>query len=59
MVVLFISIALLIILFYGTIFFTEQTREANKENKRKVEFYNRRNIKTEPTIKDYKTTYNS
>jgi hypothetical protein len=59
MVVLFLSIALLIILFYGTIFFTAQTREANKENKRKVEFYNRHNIKTEPTIQDFKTTYNS
>ena len=59
MVVFFISIALLIILFYGTIFFTEQMRQEAKENKRKMEFYNRRNIKTEPTIKDYKTTYNS
>ena len=59
MVVLFISVSLLIILFYGTIFFTEQTRKENKENQRKVEFYNRHNIKTEPTIKDYKTTYNS
>ena len=59
MVVFFVSISLLIILFYATIFFTEQTRQEDKENKRKMEFYNRRNIKTEPTIKDYKTTYNS
>ena len=59
MVVFFISISLLTILFYGSIFFTEQTREANKENKRKMEFYNRINIKTEPTIKDYKTIHNS
>jgi len=59
MVVFFVSISLLIILFYATIFFTEQTRQENKENKRKMEFYNRRNIKTEPTIKDYKTAYNS
>ena len=59
MVVFFVSISLLIILFYATIFFTEQTRQEAKENKRKMEFYNRRNIKTEPTIKDYKTTYNS
>jgi hypothetical protein len=56
MVVFFISISLLIILFYGTIFFTEQTREANKENKRKMEFYNRVNIKGTPFIEDYKGT---
>jgi hypothetical protein len=56
MVVFFISISLLIILFYGTIFFTEQTREANKENKRKMEFYNRVNIKRTPTIQDYERT---
>ena len=56
MVVFFISIAFLIILFYGTIFFTEQTREANKENKRKMEFYNRVNIKGTPTIKNYEGT---
>jgi hypothetical protein len=59
MVVLLISIALLIILFYGTIFFTEQTREANKENKRKMEFYNRVNIKGTPFIEDYKGTSNN
>lgn len=59
MVVTFVSISLLIILFYATIFFTEQTRQEAKENKRKMEFYNKRNIKTEPTIKDYKTTFNS
>jgi hypothetical protein len=59
MVVFFISIALLIILFYGTIFFTEQTREANKENKRKMEFYNRVNIKGTPFIEDYKGTSNN
>jgi hypothetical protein len=56
MVVLFISISLLIILFYGTIFFTEQTREANKENKRKMEFYNRVNIKGTPIIENYEGT---
>jgi hypothetical protein len=59
MVVFFVSITLLIILFYGTIFFTEQTRTENKENKRKMEFYNRVNIKGTPTIKDYKTTSNN
>lgn len=59
MVVLFVSISLLIILFYATIFFTAQEREEKKEAKRKMEFYNRRNIKTEPTIKDYKTTFNT
>jgi hypothetical protein len=56
MVVFFISISLLTILFYGSIFFTEQTREANKENKRKMEFYNRINIKGTPFIEDYKGT---
>jgi hypothetical protein len=56
MVVFFISISLLTILFYGSIFFTEQTREANKENKRKMEFYNRINIKGTPFIQDYKGT---
>ena len=59
MVVFFVSIALLTIIFYATIFFTEQTRQEAKENKRKMEFYNRRNIKTEPTIKVYKTTFNT
>jgi ATP-dependent Zn protease len=59
MVVLFVSITLLIILFYGTIFFTEQTRKENKENERKMEFYNRDNFKAKPTIENYKTTYNS
>ena len=59
MVILFVTLTLIIITFYGKIFFTEQTRQEAKENKRKVEFYNRHNIKTEPTIKDYKTTYNS
>lgn len=59
MVVFFVCITLITITFYGSIFFTEQTREANNENKRKMEFYNRRNIKTTPTIKDYKTTHNS
>jgi hypothetical protein len=59
MVVAFVFITLITITFYATIFFTEQTRKANKENKRKMEFYNRRNIKTEPTIKDYKTIHNS
>jgi hypothetical protein len=59
MVVIFISIALLIILFYGTIFFTEQTRKENKENQRKMEFYNRVNIKGTPFIKDYKGTSNN
>jgi hypothetical protein len=57
MVVLFVSITLLIILFYATIFFTEQTRTENKENKRKMEFYNRVNIKGTPFIKDYKGTF--
>jgi hypothetical protein len=56
MVVLFLSISLLIILFYGTIFFTEQTREKNKENQRKMEFYNRVNIKGTPTIQNYEGT---
>ena len=59
MVVFFVSISLLIILFYATVFFTAQEREERKENKRKMEFYNRRNIKTTPTIKDYKTTFNT
>jgi hypothetical protein len=56
MVVLFVSTALLIITFYGKIFFTEQTRKENKENARKMEFYNRVNIKATPTIQDFKTT---
>jgi len=59
MVVLFVSTALLIITFYAKIFFTEQTREENKENKRKVEFYNRINFKTTPTIEDFKETSNN
>jgi len=56
MVILFVSTALLIITFYGKIFFTEQTREESKEIKRKVEYYNRVNIKTTPIIEDFKTT---
>lgn len=56
MVILFVSITLIIITFYGKIFFTSQTRETNKENKRKMEFYNRHHSKTKPTIEDYKTT---
>ncbi len=59
MVVLFVSISLLTILFYGTIFFTEQTRTENKKDKTKMEFYNRRNIKGTPTIQDYKATSNN
>jgi hypothetical protein len=59
MVVFFVSISLLIILFYASIFFTEQTREENKENKRKMEFYNRINIKGTPFIEDYKGTSNN
>ena len=59
MVVLFVSITLIIIAFYGKIFFTEQTREENRENKRKMEFYNRINIKGTPTIEDFKTTSNN
>jgi hypothetical protein len=58
MVVFFVSITLLTILFYATIFFTEQTRTQNKENKRKMEFYNRVNIKGTSAIKDYKGTSN-
>jgi len=53
MVILFISIPLLIILFYGKIFFTKQTRKENKENKRKMEFYNRFNAKRTTHIEDY------
>ena len=56
MVVLFVTSALLTITFYGKIFFTLQTREESKEIKRKVEYYNRVNIKTTPTIQDFKTT---
>jgi len=56
MVVLFISTALLTITFYGKIFFTEQTRTENKENKTKMDYYNKRNIKGTPTIEDFKTT---
>lgn len=59
MVVLFVSTSLLIITFYGKIFFTEQTREANKENQRKMEFFNRVNIKGTSTIEDYKGTSNN
>jgi hypothetical protein len=56
MVVLFVSTALLTITFYGKIFFTEQTRTESKESKRKMEYYNRINIKGTPTIEDFKTT---
>ena len=56
MVVLFVSTSLLIITFYAKIFFTEQTRAENKENKRKMEFYNRVNIKGTPTIQNYEGT---
>lgn len=56
MVVLFVLITLITITFYGKIFFTQQTRKANKENKRKMEFYNRVNIKGTPFIEDYKGT---
>ena len=56
MVVLFVSTALLTITFYGKIFFTEHTRKESKEIKRKVEFYNRVNIKGTPAIEDFKTT---
>jgi len=59
MVVFFVSITLLTILFYATIFFTEQTRTENKENKRKMEFYNRVNTKGTPFIQDYKGTSNN
>jgi hypothetical protein len=56
MVVLFVTSTLLTITFYGKIFFTEQTRAESKEIKRKVEYYNRVNIKGTPTIQDFKTT---
>jgi hypothetical protein len=56
MVVLFVSTALLTITFYGKIFFTEQTRKESKEIKRKMEYYNRVNIKATPTIEDFKGT---
>jgi hypothetical protein len=56
MVVLIILAPLLIVYFYGKIFFTEQTRAESKEIKRKVEYYNRVNIKRTPTIEDFKTT---
>jgi hypothetical protein len=56
MVILLVTLTLIIITFYGKIFFTEQTRQEAKENKRKMEYYNRHNIKTKPTIEDYKTT---
>lgn len=59
MIILFVTTILLIIAFYGKIFFTEQTRKENKENKINMEFYNRDHNKTKPTIKDYKTTNNS
>lgn len=59
MVIVFVSITLITITFYGKIFFTEQTREADKESKRKMEFYNRINIKGTPTIQDYKATSNN
>ena len=53
MVVIFVSIALLTILFYGKIFFIKQTRKANKENKRKMEYYNRINTKRTIHLEDY------
>jgi len=56
MVILLVTLTLIIITFYGKIFFTEQTRQEVKENKRKMEYYNRHHIKTKPTIEDYKTT---
>jgi hypothetical protein len=56
MVVLFVTSTLLTITFYGKIFFTQQTRKESKEIKRKVEYYNRVNIKGTPTIQDFKTT---
>jgi hypothetical protein len=56
MVIAFVTTTLITITFYGKIFFTEQTREESKESKRKVEYYNRVNIKTTPTIQDFKTT---
>jgi hypothetical protein len=56
MVVLFVSTAILTITFYGKIFFTEQTRKESKEIKRKMEYYNRLNIKRTPAIEDFKTT---
>jgi hypothetical protein len=56
MVILFVSTALLTITFYGKIFFTEQTRDESKEIKRKMEYYNRVNIKTTPAIEDFKGT---
>jgi hypothetical protein len=56
MVIIFVTLTLIIITFYGKIFFTEQTRQEAKENKRKVEYYNRNHIKTKPTIEDFKTT---
>jgi hypothetical protein len=59
MVIFFVSTTLLIITFYGKIFFTEQTRKANKENERKMEFFNRVNIKGTPTIEDFKGTSNN
>jgi hypothetical protein len=56
MVVLFVTLTLTTFTFYGKIFFTEQTRKESKEIKRKVEYYNRVNIKGTPTIQDFKTT---
>jgi hypothetical protein len=56
MVILFVTSTLLTITFYGKIFFTEQTRAESKEIKRKMEYYNRVNIKGTPTIEDFKTT---
>jgi hypothetical protein len=56
MVVLFVTSTLLTITFYGKIFFTQQTRKESEEIKRKVEYYNRVNIKGTPTIEDFKTT---
>jgi hypothetical protein len=56
MVIIFVSITLITITFYGKIFFTQQTREEAKENQRKMEYYNRHHIKTKPTIEDFKTT---
>jgi len=56
MVIAFVTTTLITITFYGKIFFTQQTREESKEIKRKMEYYNRVNIKATPTIEDFKTT---
>jgi hypothetical protein len=57
MVILFVSTTLLTITFYGKIFFTEQTRNQEKEDKRKVGFYNSVNFKTTETKQDSKTIH--